>query len=69
MSKEQTHSKTNRQKRHEFAIFSAKGEVRALYRDWKCKVNSKDIMSFEYEIAEVLYIDDVGVEVLPLQTR
>lgn len=54
-------------KEDEFAILPAKGEVWALYKNWKPEMNSDDIEAFEYEIAEVQVIDEVGIRVLLLQ--
>ncbi|CAM8905572.1 unnamed protein product [Rhodiola kirilowii] len=53
-------------KKGEFAVLPKKGEVWALYKDWKPEMNFSDLEAFEYEIAEVLNMDDLTVEVLPL---
>ncbi|CAM8996694.1 unnamed protein product [Rhodiola kirilowii] len=54
-------------KRGEFAIFPQKGEVWALYKDWKPDMEFSDYKDFEYDIAEVVNMNDLTVEVLPLQ--
>lgn len=54
-------------KKGEFAIFPKKGEVWALYKDWNLKLKFLDLEHFEYEVAEVLDVDDQTVKVLPLQ--
>uniref|UniRef100_A0A7N1A1W0 J domain-containing protein n=1 Tax=Kalanchoe fedtschenkoi TaxID=63787 RepID=A0A7N1A1W0_KALFE len=53
-------------KKGEFAIFPRKGEVWALYKDWNQEMNFSDIVDFKYDIAEVMNVNNLTVEVLPL---
>uniref|UniRef100_A0A7N0UNY6 J domain-containing protein n=1 Tax=Kalanchoe fedtschenkoi TaxID=63787 RepID=A0A7N0UNY6_KALFE len=53
-------------KKGEFAIFPGKGEVWALYKNWNQEMKFSNIEDFEYDIAEVINIDDLTVEVLYL---
>ncbi|GAV63388.1 DnaJ domain-containing protein/DUF3444 domain-containing protein [Cephalotus follicularis] len=55
-------------KNGEYAIFPRKGEIWALYRNWKADIKCSDLENCEYDIVEVLDETDMWIDCLVLES-
>uniref|UniRef100_M1DQ86 DNAJ heat shock N-terminal domain-containing protein n=1 Tax=Solanum tuberosum TaxID=4113 RepID=M1DQ86_SOLTU len=49
-------------KRGLYKIFSRKGEVRAVYKNWSAQLKGNNLEDFEYEIVEIVDVSDNYVD-------
>lgn len=57
---------TSTEKRNLFSIFPRKGDVWAMYRSWKVEMTCSDLENCEYDIVEILEVNELRIEVLVL---
>ncbi|XP_057428764.1 uncharacterized protein LOC130722141 [Lotus japonicus] len=51
----------------EYEIFPKRGEIWALYRKWTAKIKPSDLQTWEYDIVQILDVNDLRIAVVHLE--